>query len=245
MKKKKIFLITGTVILAWIAGLFVYVAAFTKVVPSITQPIAQLLPTEIPGWTSRELSLAGTETMSEIASQILRFDQYIYRQYQKGPTHVEVYVAYWGPGKITTTDAGVHNPDSCWVSAGWTRDEREHGKEISLGTKKMKPLEYGIYSKKEQQEFYRQPVIFWHLVGGEVNRYEDQKQGWRSGVLGRLDRVPLVIADLKKYGLNQRREQMFIRITANRSFDALLQDPDFIRLLEALEPLGIFEGHDW
>ncbi|MDR2845127.1 MAG: EpsI family protein [Puniceicoccales bacterium] len=245
MKKKKVFLIAGTVVLAWVVGLIAYVAFFTRVTPRVVKPVAELVPANVPGWESREIPLADTEAMNETVNQILQFDQYAYRHYKRGNVEVTVYVAYWRPGKITTTDAGVHNPDSCWVNSGWTRLDRKYGQETSVGPRKLKPLEYGLYEKTIQGKTDRLPVIFWHLVGGEVNRYQAQKQGWRDGLMGRFDRLPLVLEDLKKYGLNQRREQMFIRITANKSFDALFKDAEFAKLMDALAGLGVFEGQNW
>lgn len=264
MKARRIFLIAGAVVLAWVVGLIAYVALFTRVEPRITKPIAELIPTGvqhmplakndqtpaaitvptgIPGWTSRDLPLAETEAMNEAVNQVLQFDQYVYRLYKSGETEVTLYVAYWLPGRVTTTDAGVHNPDSCWVNSGWECMERKYGVKSTLGTYEMKPFEYGVYQRKTDNKLFQLPVIFWHIVGDEVNRYEVQKKGWRHGLLGRIDRLPLYFEDLKKYGFNQRREQLFVRITANKPFsDALFKDADFIRLLQALEPLGIFEN---
>jgi hypothetical protein len=237
MKKPfKIFLVTVCGVLVVLLGLVVYSTWFVSTTPKFDKPIGEIVSANILGWTSKDLPLAETETMMAQVNNILQFDQYIYRLYEHDNTQVTVYVAYWGPGKVTTADAGTHNPDSCWVNAGWTREERKYGVERTLGGKKLKPLEYGVYGREKM----KLPVIFWHLVGDEVNRYQDQKEGWRNGLEGRIERIPLIWADLKKYGLNQRREQMFIRITANKSFETLFQDPDFIRLMEALAPLGIF-----
>ena len=242
MKKPlRVFIFVGGGVLGLFLVLIVYLSLFAHTTIHFTQPIAEVVPTEVSGWTSKDLPLAATESMQETVNRILQFDQYVYRLYEHEDTQVTVYVAYWSPGKVTTTDAGVHNPDSCWVNAGWTRVERKHGLEVTLKEGALVPFEYGVYQMEES----RLPVIFWHIVGGEINRYEEQKEGWRDGLMGRIDRLPLVLGDLKKYGLNQRREQMFIRITANKSFGELFKDPNFLRLLEALKPLGIFQGQGW
>jgi hypothetical protein len=242
MKKK--FLLLGTVTLALIAGLMIYISFFTVAEARLTRPLAELVPAEVPGWVSQDLPLSQSEVLSDLVSNALQFDAWLYRVYTSKEMEVTVYVAYWKPGKVSTTDAGVHNPDSCWVNSGWTREERRYGMEFQLGGRRLKPLEYGMYSIREetQGKLMRVPVVFWHLVGDEVNRYEDQPTGFRSGLKGRIDRLPLVLADLKKYGLNQRREQMFVRITLNKTLGAAAQNADFIRLMNALEPLGIFEA---
>ncbi|MDR2430564.1 MAG: EpsI family protein [Puniceicoccales bacterium] len=262
MKARRIFLIAGAVVLALVVGLVAYVALFTHVEPRITKPIAELIPTGVqhmplakdeqapamaivptgvPGWVSKDLPLAETEAMNEQVNKILQFDQYVYRLYKSGETEITFYIAYWLPGKVTTTDAGVHNPDACWVNSGWECTERKYGVKSMLGTREMKPFEYGVYQRKADGKSFRLPVIFWHIVGNEVNRYEAQKMGWRDGLLGRIDRLPLYLGDLKKYGLNQRREQLFVRITSNKPFnDEFFKDADVVRLLRVLEPLGIF-----
>lgn len=242
MKKSlRILLIIGGSILGLLVILIVYLSLFAQSTVHFTKPIAEEVPMAVPGWTSRELPLAATESMQEAVNRVLQFDQYVYRLYERDDMQVSVYVAYWRPGKVTTTDAGTHNPDSCWVNAGWTRLERKHGLELSVNGQSLLPFEYGVYEMKDT----RLPVIFWHIVGGEINRYEEQKEGWRDGLVGRIERLPLVLGDLKKYGLNQRREQMFIRITANKSFGELFKNKDFLNLLEALKPLGIFQGQGW
>ncbi|MDR3229488.1 MAG: EpsI family protein [Puniceicoccales bacterium] len=235
--------------LALTLALAAYIAFFTKATPLVTRSIREMVPMKIQGWDSQTEKLAATEVAGDIVRDVLKFDDYIYRLYHNEKNWVTVYVAYWKPGEVTTTDAGVHNPDSCWVNAGCERIKREFGRELSLGGKKLKPAEYGEYlppafnSKNGNRDITR--VLFWHLVGGEINAYENQKTGYRSGLWGRIDRLPLIFADIKKYGLNQRREQMFIRLVLPRPLEELQRDKDFVRLVEALRPLGIFEGDSW
>jgi hypothetical protein len=275
MQKK--FLIAGSITLGLVVLLILYIALFTSNTALITHPVVEFLPkgtqhtglpvknenpdlppkpgeTEIvpgglAGWESTDLPLSDSEVLSGLIGNALAFDSYGYRFYQSANSQATIYVAYWGPGKVSTTDAGVHNPDSCWTNAGWTRAKRLYGAEFTAGGRKLKPVEYGIYERlaegKNKGKMLRMPVVFWHLVGGEVNRYETQWLGYKSGLQGRIDRIPIIIEDLKKYGLNQRREQMFVRITMDKPFEEMLKNPDFVRLLNTLAPLGIFEGTTW
>jgi hypothetical protein len=91
----------------------------------------------------------------------------------------------------------------------------------------------------------RQNVAFWHLVNGEPNRYEEQELGWRNGLIGRLERLPLVWKDIRTYGLNQKNEQMFIRISSNARIEELLADPANWPLFNALGRLGIYQDSPW
>jgi len=266
MNRKVLVFETAVVVLT--LALIGYIALFTSAVPEIKRPVAELVPKNVAGWECSDLPIAGTEVMANIVGDVLQFDGYTYRIYHKKDAEVSLYVAYWKPGKVSTTDAGVHNPDSCWVNAGMTRVERKYGVEVTIGGYHLKPLEYGLFQIERRGDprdagtgavsssgvspaavapvrTFRIPVYFWHLVGGEVNRYEDQKTGFRSGLLGRLDRIPLYLRDLRKFGLNQKREQMFIRLVCSKPLEELGRDPDFVRLLRSFSALGIFEGTTW
>ncbi|MDR0534782.1 MAG: EpsI family protein [Puniceicoccales bacterium] len=207
------------------------------------------VPGGLEGWESQDVPLSDSEVLNSLIDSALAFDSYAYRFYKKGDCEVAIYVAYWGPGKVSTTDAGVHNPDSCWINAGWRHGKRVHSGEYFAGGRKLKPLEYGIYERqgegREKGRTLRMPVLFWHLVGGEINPYQTEQEGYRSGIKGRLERLPLFWEDLKRYGLNQRREQMFVRITFTRPIEEMLKMPDFVLLLKSIAPLAIFEGDSW
>jgi hypothetical protein len=82
-------------------------------------------------------------------------------------------------------------------------------------------------------------------VNGEPNRYEDQEAGWRNGLLGRLERLPLVWKDIRAYGLNQKNEQMFVRISSGARIEDLFADPANGELWQALAPLGIYADRKW
>ncbi|MDR1818285.1 MAG: EpsI family protein [Puniceicoccales bacterium] len=245
MKKTVLAIEAG--VLALTLALAAYIRLFTTAEPELRRPLAELVPAVVPGWNSRELPIAATEVMAEIVGDVLKFDGFAYRLYANPKTreNITVYAAYWKPSKVSTTDAGVHNPDSCWVNSGWKRLERRHALPVSLGGKRLKPVEYGLYSKMIDGREVRLPVYFWHLVGGEPNAYEEQREGFRSGLFGRLDRLPLFLRDLRRYGLNQMREQMFIRLVCDRPIEELARDPAFETLLTALAGLGIFEGTQW
>jgi hypothetical protein len=91
----------------------------------------------------------------------------------------------------------------------------------------------------------KQNVAFWHLVNGEPNRYEEQEAGWRNGLLGRLERLPLVWKDIRTYGLNQKNEQMFVRISSGSRIEDLMADNANGGLFEALTRLGIYKDSPW
>lgn len=238
---KKIFLILSLLFLAVLGGLIGYIEFFSVPMKSFSTPLAEAVPARLEGWEIQDVPLAQTQGSLEHVNNVLLFDDSVQRLYRKGSLELIVYVAYWTPGKVTTSDAGTHNPDSCWVLAGWTRHEREYSVPTEAAGKKFLPCEYGVYSYNNRKSY----VEFWHLVNGVPNRYESQQTGWRTGIVGRIERFPLVIEDMRKFGINMKREQMFVRISANRPYSEFRNDPDYINLLTRLEKLGLVQNEGW
>ena len=203
-----------------LAGLLALVLAaeFSPPRPrGFTGDLNQALP-EVAGWVRREIPIAGSSAAMASAQGILNFSQAKQILYTKGGTQVLVYVAYWEPGKVSVVDAGSHNPDSCWVNNGCVRTERVYSVPGRVGERELLPYELGQYIVPNGG---KQNVAFWHLVNGEPNRYEDQEAGWRNGLLGRLERLPLAWKDIRTYGLNQKNEQMFVRISSGARIEDL------------------------
>ncbi|MGA0134411.1 MAG: exosortase-associated EpsI family protein [Opitutales bacterium] len=238
---RKALLIFGSVL---VLGLLVLVTAvaLSDVPRRYTGRLTDALPREAAGWTRRDVPIAGSSAGVANVLGILNFSQAEQVLYEKDGRRVLVYVAYWEPGRVSVVDAGSHNPDSCWVNAGCVRTERRHGVAGLVGGRALRPYEYGQYLVPGGG---RQNVVFWHLVNGSPNRYEEQESGWRDGLLGRLERLPLLLKDVRDYGLNQKSEQMFIRLSFSASLAETMADPEFARLMHALAALGLFEDRGW
>jgi hypothetical protein len=238
---RKALLIFGGVMLAGLLAL-VLAAEFSPPRPrGFTGDLNQALP-EVAGWVRRDIPIAGSSAAMASAQGILNYSQAKQILYTKGGTQILVYVAYWEPGKVSVVDAGSHNPDSCWVNNGCVRTERIYSVPGKIGERELLPYESGQYIVPNGG---KQNVAFWHLVNGEPNRYEEQEAGWRNGLLGRLERLPLVWKDIRAYGLNQKNEQMFVRISSNARIEDLFADPANGGLFEALTRLGIFKDSPW
>jgi hypothetical protein len=196
--------------------------------PSLSLPAPDLttdIPVALPGWSYRELPLAETEETRKAVVNTLQFDQFVSRIYQRESTTVTIYAAYWGPNKVPPRAVGVHTPDTCWIQNGWTRTARRHAVTLSLGGQALKPGEFGTYSLNGQSL----NVLFWHLVGGEVYSYEQDG----------LHSLSAPLIDLLQFGLNQRRDQLFVRLACNEPFDKIWADPGFQQLLRSLSGLGL------
>ena len=227
-----------------LAGLLALVLAaeFSPPRPrGFTGELNQVLP-EVAGWVRRDIPIAASSAAMASAQGILNYSQAKQILYTKGGTQVLVYVAYWEPGKVSVVDAGSHNPDSCWVNNGCVRTERVYSVPGRVGERELLPYELGQYIVPNGG---KQNVAFWHLVNGEPNRYEDQEAGWRNGLLGRLERLPLVWKDIRTYGLNQKNEQMFVRISSGARIEDLFADPANGALFGALTRLGVYKDSPW
>jgi len=238
---RKALLIFGGLMLAGLFAL-VLLAEFAPARPrGFSGALSQALP-EVAGWSRREIPIAGSSAAMASAQGILNYSQALQVLYTQGGTQILVYVAYWEPGKVSVVDAGSHNPDSCWVNNGCVRTERLYAVPGRIGERELLPYEMGQYIVPQGG---RQNVAFWHLVNGEPNRYEDQEAGWRNGLIGRLERLPLVWKDIRTYGFNQKNEQMFIRISSGARVEELLADPANAGLWNALSRLGVYKDSPW
>jgi hypothetical protein len=238
---RKALLIVGAVMLACLLVL-VLLAEFAPARPrGFTGDIGSALP-EVPGWTRREIPIAGSSAALASAQGILNFSQAKQVLYARNGAQILVYVAYWEPGKVSVVDAGSHNPDSCWVNNGCVRTERLYAVPGRVGERELLPYEYGQYIVPNGG---KQNVAFWHLVNGEPNRYEEQQAGWRNGLIGRLERLPLVWKDIRAYGINQKNEQMFVRISSGQRVEELIADPANGTLFNELSRLGIYADQKW
>ena len=238
---RKVLLIFGGCMLAGLLALVLLSEFAGSKSRGFTGDLGQALP-EVPGWQRREIPLADSSAAMASAKGILNYSQAKQVLYTRGATQLLVYVAYWEPGKVSVVDAGSHNPDSCWVNNGCVRTERRFAVPGQVAGRELIPYEYGQYLVPQGG---LQNVAFWHLVNGEPNRYEAQVVGWRDGLIGRLERLPLLWKDIRLYGLNQKSEQMFIRISSNTGIPEILNDPVAAGLLRGMSRLGIFAEERW
>lgn len=238
---RKALLIFGVVMLSGLLALVLFSEFASPRPRGFTGDLAQALP-EVPGWQRREIPIAGSSAAVASAQGILNYSQAKQVLYAKGSTQILVYVAYWEPGKVSVVDAGSHNPDSCWVNNGCVRTERRFAIPGRVGERDLLPYEFGQYIIPNGG---KQNVAFWHLVNGEPNRYEDQQAGWRHGLIGRIERLPLAWKDILTYGINQKNEQMFIRISSLTPISEILNDADAAQLIRKMGRLGIFADERW
>lgn len=215
------------------ASLLLVAAVAIQVWPRASEP-------ESPGFKLAELTsvadtlrakpvpLGATEAMTATVAGQLRYDEVLCREFQTPRGAFLVYVAYWAPGKMPTQVVASHTPDRCWSEAGWLCTKQVRQSVLAAGQVSLKPGEGRIFESPQKQV---QHVIFWHLIGPELYDYGE-----------RFNRVPSVwrwCRDAARQVLFSPQRQYFIRISSERSFDELKNEPAFEKTLAAIARLGI------
>jgi hypothetical protein len=206
-------------------GLRVYFSLVPPPEATLTQPLSVIVPGQIDGWTVRTIPMDQSPEAAARIENFLNFDDAIFRVFEQGDTMIGLYIAYWTPGKTSYRWAGVHTPDTCWVQAGWVRKERESAVPLASLNTELKPAEFGIYAK----DGLAQHVFFWHLVGGEPYRYNQQG----------LHNIWASLVDVREFGLNLRKEQFFVRLSSNRPLAELERLAGFDAILASLTEIGL------
>ena len=222
---KKLLLICATIALLSGLSLRAYFTIVPPPEPTLNDRLSEIIPEELNGWKIKDQDMAESPESSERISDFLNFDDALFRIFNKGDTTVGLYIAYWMPGKASYRWAGAHTPDTCWVLNGWKRLEREYAIPLACNGYEFKPAEFGVYEKDGNP----QNVYFWHLVGGTPFGYS---QKGAPNIFGAL-------LDIKKYGLNLRQEQFFIRLSSNKTIKELETMPQFKKITAALNYLGL------
>ena len=222
--KKLLFIFAAAALLGGLS-LRVYFALVPPPEPTLDDLLSDIVPEELNGWKIIDQDIAESPESSERISDFLNFDDALFRIFKKGDTFVGLYIAYWLPGKASYRWAGAHTPDTCWVQNGWTRLDRKYCIPFQNEETPFQPAEFGIYEKDGST----QNVYFWHLVGGEAFGYE--QEGGHN--------IFAALLDIKKYGLNLRNEQFFIRLSSNKKIEELKKVGGFNQILDSLNEIGL------
>ena len=216
-------------------GMQIFDAIRPQPEPSINRPLAELINPEMPGWIAKDLPLAETEEMIARVDEILDFDDYVSRIYTRGNTQLILYVAYWKPGSAPIKQAHEHTPDICWVMNGWGVRKRVHQLDLDkVFVQIAHPAEYRVFEKNG----HVQSVVFWHVVGNEIYFNERSSQGIVQDTTLKTAFSFNLFKTLKQFGLNQKREQFFVRLSSNHSIIDILEDDAMISLTNTLSEVA-------
>jgi len=224
---------TGLLVLTLSTGL-VFAFFVPDVAPTIDQSLDELLPERVAGWRSSVVPLSETPEGEERVLAVLDLDDVYCRQFTKGDTEIMVYVAYWYPGSEPYSSVAIHNPDSCWVIAGWEVQARESNRSLQMAGIPLKSHEYGVYRKNEKDVH----VLFWHLLGGEPNRHI-KNMIWTSSGIDSIKRQFYFIYNLSQMGLDLGQDQLFVRISSNKPFEVIAESGELGEILAAFSGLNL------
>ncbi len=233
MRRFILIILASSLVLICSTGL-VFALLVPEVPRTLDRPLEDLLPQRIAGWHSAHVPLSQTPEGEERVLNVLDLDDVFCRQYTKGDTEIMVYAAYWFPGSEPYSSVAIHNPDSCWVIAGWEVLERESNRSLELAGVPLKEHEWGIYRKGGHETH----VIFWHLLGGEPNKYI-KNMIWTSSGIDSFKRQFYFIYNMYQMGFDLGQDQLFVRISSNKPFAEVEASGELGEILSAIESLGL------
>ncbi|HTL68237.1 MAG TPA: exosortase/archaeosortase family protein [Lacunisphaera sp.] len=183
-----------------------------------------LLPAEAPGWdvyTPNDLyQFAGVLRTTHLAERT-----YVRKIDEADFIQLTVYVAYWEAGQASVSQVASHTPDACWPGSGWSsRPSSETQQSPVLAGVTLAPGEHRLF---EDAGGYRQNVWFWHIYDGRAISYQDPYS------------APALLRLAVRYGFRRQGDQLFIRISSNKPWPALAQEPLVRQIIDKLVPLGL------
>ena len=224
MKRKPLFLIAAAVLLLSV------VLQFRRAVVVEAHPrqdlLKDLLPASRPGWAMSDQPIADTPEMKRAVTEMLNFDEAVFRTYRHGNEQISIYVAYWRPGSMHPRLITQHIPDVCWPGAGWNMLQSGGTAAFDLpGNQRTWAGQWRIFSARGTTEH----VVYWHLLGGKLS-------GYAQGANSKSAMYYLTLWDDIRQA---QREQYFIRLSSNLSL-AELEKSELVRtVMAALASLGL------
>jgi exosortase len=180
-----------------------------------------LLPATFNGWevvTSDLYEFAGT----------LHTDHLAQRRYIKGPsndrTEITLYMAYWHAGQAPVSLVASHTPDACWPGSGWvavpTKDPRPT---LIIDARRLPDPEYRLFETGD----FPQYVWFWHIYDGRPISYRDPYS-------------PVALLHIAlRYGFRHGGDQVFIRVSSNRPWRTIANEPLLAEFFARTKALGL------
>jgi len=214
----------GAVLLAVFFG--VYGPSGARSVPAelARADVTELLPVDAAGW-----SVETTGGLRQF-SGVLRTTQLVERTYRKNgaegqPIELIVYVAHWEPGQAPVSLVASHTPDACWPGAGWVvQPVADPQVVLRLADRELPRAEHRIFQNPPAPP---QQVWFWHVYDGHVISYRDPYS------------VSALLELAWRYGFRREGGQYFVRLSSNRPWDQLANEPLLRQISANLSRIGL------
>ena len=184
--------------------------------------LAKIMPSVPAGWKMK------SNAESASLESILKTKDLAVRTYwldgSAHPTEITLYLGFWQPGQAPISLVSAHTPDVCVPGVGWAAQPAPALEASARVGGRSVPKPQSRVFGKDGLLLY---VWFWHLVGGRPMEYENPYSVFR-------------LFDLAlKYGFQPGREQLFVRISSNRSWGEISSQPVVEKFFENLRPLGL------
>ena len=184
--------------------------------------VETLLPAEPAGWTVRTSDdlyrFSGVLQTRHLAERTY------FRPTAAGPLQINAYVAHWTAGSAPVSLVASHTPDACWPGSGWLPEETPD-RQVTLTTgDRLLPLaEQRIFRFGDQP----QHVWYWHVYDGRVINYRDPYS------------IPALVEIALRYGFRRQGSQYFVRLSSNRPWSEIRDEPLVRELAANFAGLGI------
>lgn len=140
-------------------------------------------------------------------------------------TQLTVYIAYWAPGQTSVSRVASHTPDACWPGAGWFAQPVADTRDVpAVPGLIISPGEHRVFRNNAG---FPQNVWFWHIYDGRVISYRDPYS------------IPALFQIALQYGFRRPGDQFFVRISSNKSWSELQDEPVVREILANLTRIGL------
>lgn len=185
-----------------------------------------MLPSAPAGW-----DLVRTQDLFQF-TPILKTQNLVERTYVRSQgakpgaesLQITVYLAYWAPGQATVSAVAAHTPEACWPGGGWLAiPALPPVSPLVSGGQTLAMPEYRTFA----QSGFLQHVWYWHLYDGRSIIQNDPRS---ASALLKL---------AWNYGFRTAGEQVFVRISSNRPWEEIRDEPLLAGIVAQVKPFGL------
>lgn len=180
-----------------------------------------LLPSSADGWQVKSSNLY--EFRGTLKTEHLAQRHYV-RSLNGDLVEIIIYVAYWRAGQAPVSLVASHTPDACWPGSGWVSvPTTESSVVLTNSTRLLPPAEHRVF----QDGVRPQHVWFWHLYDGRPIPFLDPYS-------------PVALLRLAlNYGFRRSGDQLFVRVSSNRPWTEIADEPLLQQFFARTQPLGL------
>jgi hypothetical protein len=190
---------------------------------TLHQNLLSKLPTAFSGWSVMDMPVATSAEMQKAVSEMLNYDEAVFREYSKDGRSFTVYAAYWRPFRFHPRLISIHTPDVCWVGNGWEMKDADYNYAVTL----RNGAAWHAQERFFQAGSVGMNVIYWHIIDGKLSGYAEGPNSTNRSFMHAF------LYDLR-HGAG---EQFFIRFSSAQPWSVWKDDPMFLEVLNTFLPV--------